>query len=78
MAAFQHVRAPIFASLSEMLFISVLFHIEACKNVKALYLYGICVKHRDKFQEVPSYARFVQLMPRLLVPLLRLVFVGDR
>jgi hypothetical protein len=56
-------------SLSEMLFIVVLFHIEPFKNFKTFYLYGICEKHRDKFKELPSYERFVQLMPRLLVPL---------
>lgn len=56
-------------SLSEMLFIVVLFHIEPFKNFKTFYLYGASVKHRDKFKDLPSYARFVQLMPRLLVPL---------
>jgi hypothetical protein len=62
-------RRPGKLSLSEMLFIAVLYHIEKFKDFKHFYLYGILHKHRDKFGDLPCYARFVQLMPRLIVPL---------
>ena len=55
--------------LSEMLFIMVLFHVEAYKNFKLYYLHGICHKHRGCFKDLPHYDRFIQLMPRLFMPL---------
>jgi len=55
--------------LSEMLFIMVLFHLEAFKNFKMFYLYGVCQKHRACFKKLPHYDRFVALMPRLFMPL---------
>ena len=55
--------------LSEMLFIMTLFHLEAFKNFKMFYLYGICQKHRACFKDLPTYDRFVALMPRLFMPL---------
>jgi hypothetical protein len=54
--------------LSEMMFIMALFHVSEFKHFKAFYLYGITQKHRDCFAELPSYPRFVALMPRLLLP----------
>ena len=53
-------------SLSEMLFIMVPFHLDAFKT---FYLYGICQKHRSCFKDLPTYDRFVALMPRLFMPL---------
>lgn len=54
--------------LSEMMFIMALFHVSEFKHFKAFYLYGIAQKHRNCFAELPSYPRFVALMPRLLLP----------
>ena len=54
--------------LGEMLFIIVLFHISAYKDFKHFWLYGLRQEYRDCFAELPSYSRFVSLMPRLLLP----------
>lgn len=56
-------------SLSEMLTIMVLFHLSPCKNFKYFYLFHIAHFHKQDFPRLLSYNRFVQLMPRLFVPL---------
>jgi len=56
-------------SLGEMLFIMVLFHLSAYKDFKHFWLYGIEHEYRSYFGELPSYGRFVSLMPRLFMPL---------
>lgn len=58
-----------YLSLSEKLFIVILYHFEKFKDFKHYYLYGIQHKHRDKFKELPCYDRFIQIMPSLIVPL---------
>jgi transposase len=55
--------------LSEMLFIMVLFHVSPFKDFKHFYLHGVQGKYRELFGALPCYARFVQLMGRLLLPL---------
>ncbi len=55
-------------SLSEMLFIMVLFHLSPFKDFKHFWIYGVEQKYRDCFADLPSYARFVALMPRLFIP----------
>ena len=56
-------------SLSEMLFIMVLFHLSAFRHFKAFYQYGIGHQYRDCFDEIPHYDRFVALIARLFAPL---------
>jgi len=55
--------------LGEMVFIMVLFHLSAYKDFKHFWLYGIEREYRSYFRELPSYRRFVALMPRLFMPL---------
>ena len=57
-----------------MLFIMILFHAASYRDFKHFYLYGICHDYRDFFSEIPHYARFVALMPRLLLPLSVLLY----
>jgi len=60
-------------SLSEMLFIIVLFHLSSFKHFKAFYRYGIGQQYRACFGALPHYDRFVSLMPRLFAPLMVLL-----
>ncbi len=67
-------------SLGEMLFIMVLFHLSPFKDFKHFWLYGVEQKYRDCFGELPSYGRFVALMPRLFAPFCVLIhsLSGDK
>ena len=56
-------------SLGEMLFIMVLFHLSPFKDFKHFWFHGVEQKYRDCFGDLPSYGRFVALMPRLFAPL---------
>lgn len=56
-------------SLGEMLFIMVLFHLSPFKDFKHFWVHGVEQKYRGWFGELPSYGRFVALMPRLFAPL---------
>jgi IS5 family transposase len=60
-------------SLSEMLFIMVLFHLSPFRHFKAFYCYGVGQQYRGCFDEIPHYDRFVSLMPRLFAPLMVLL-----
>ncbi len=55
-------------NLSEMLFIMVLFHLSPFKTFKDFWFYGVEQKYRNCFSSLPSYGRFVGLMPRLFMP----------
>ena len=55
-------------SLGEMLFIMVLFHLSPFKDFKHFWVHGVEQKYRDCFGDLPSYGRFVALMPRLFAP----------
>ena len=67
-------------SLGEMLFIMVLFHISPYKDFKHFRFYGLRHQYRECFGELPSYSRFVRLMPRLLLPLYSccIIFAGNK
>ena len=77
----QRRRAGIL-SLAEMLLIMVLFHSSPYKTFKDFWFYGLQKQneYRPYFNELPSYERFVTLMPRLLLPSYLLVhwFSGER
>ena len=55
-------------TLSEMMTISVLFHLSPCKNFKYFYLSYLQL-YKSDFPKMPSYERFVCLMPRLVFPM---------
>lgn len=55
-------------SLGEMLFIMVLFHLSPFKDSKHFWVHSVEQKYRDCFGDLPTYARFVALMPRLFAP----------
>ena len=60
-------------SLGEMLFVMVLFHLSPFKDFKHFWMHGVEQKYRDHFGDLPSYGRFVALMPRLFAPLAVLI-----
>lgn len=60
---------PCEMTLSEMLTIMVLFHVSPCKVFKYFYIHHVGELHKKDFPKLISYNRFVQLMPRLFVPL---------
>ena len=51
-----------------MLFIMVLFHLPPFRDFRHFRRYGVEQKYRDCFGELPSYGRFVALMPRPFAP----------
>ena len=46
----------------------VLFHLSPFKDFKHFWHYGVEQKYRNYFGDIPSYGRFVSLMPRLFIP----------
>ena len=54
-------------SMSEKLFIVVLYHLEGFKNFKYYYKYAVEIKYKSLFKAVPCYDRFIQIMPNLLL-----------
>ena len=62
-------RRAIGMSYSEMLTIVIAFHLGPCKQFKYHYLYWIGSHFAHCFPNLLSYSRFVQLMPRLFLPM---------
>jgi hypothetical protein len=66
-------------SLSEQLTIMIMYHTSYAKNFKYFYKTYIEYIHKDDFPNALSYNRFVELMPRLFIPLnvLMHLLLGD-
>lgn len=56
-------------SLSEMLTIMIMFHTSPIKNFKSFYTIWIEYMHKKDFPNLLSYNRFIELIPRLFLPL---------
>ena len=55
-------------TLSEMMTISILFHLSPCKNFKYFYLFYLQL-YKQEFPKMPTYERFVCLMPHMVFPM---------
>jgi hypothetical protein len=55
--------------LSEVMTIIVMFHASSYRNFKAYYTEQVLKSYAGAFPRLTSYQRFVELMPRALVPL---------
>lgn len=56
-------------SLSEMMTIVIYFHMSGYRTFKDFYIKHITAFHKEAFPDLISYNRFVELMPRVLLPL---------
>jgi hypothetical protein len=56
-------------STSEMMTIFIWFHCSGYKNFKQFYIEYVCRHLRNEFPGLISYSRFIQLMPRLVIPI---------
>ena len=65
----RHVRTP-GMSMSEIMTIMIYFHQSYYRNFKAYYTHYVSKHLRSEFPELVSYNRFVELMPRMQLPLL--------
>ncbi len=65
----RHVRTPQL-SMSEIMTIMIYFHQSHYRNFKAYYIRHISDQLNSEFPDLVSYNRFVELMPRVQLPLL--------
>ncbi len=65
----RHVRTPQL-SMSEIMTIVIYFHQSHYRNFKAYYTRHISNQLNSEFPDLVSYNRFVELMPRVQLPLL--------
>lgn len=65
----RHVRTPRM-SMSEIMTIVIHFHQSHYRNFKAYYTHHVSKHLNSEFPELVSYNRFVELMPRVQLPLL--------
>jgi Transposase DDE domain len=56
-------------STSELMTIFIWFHCSGYKNFKQYYIEYVCRHLRKEFPGLISYSRFIQLMPRLVMPI---------
>ena len=57
-------------SISEIMTIVIFFHQSHYRNFKRFYTNYVCIHLKTEFPVVVSYSRLIQLLPRILVPLL--------
>ena len=69
-----------YLSLSEMLYIEILYHLSPYKNFKYFYVYEILNRRKQEFRRLPCYDRFVALKKQLFMPLVLLLhsLSGDK
>lgn len=67
--AAKHRRRQTNLSLSEIMTILVVFHASQSRNFKAYYLGHVSTTLKPYFPKLVSYSRFVELIPRTLIPL---------
>ena len=61
-------------SMSEQLLIVILYHLEGCKNSNIIINFNaVKIKYKSLFKEAPCYDRFIQIIPKLLAPLIILL-----
>jgi hypothetical protein len=65
----KHVRTPQL-SMSEIMTIVIYFHQSHYRNFKAYYTRHVSDQLNSEFPDLVSYNRFVELMPRVQLPLL--------
>jgi len=56
-------------SMSELMTIFIWFHCSGYKNFKQFYVEYVCRYLKKEFPGLISYSRFVQLMPRFMMPM---------
>lgn len=61
-------RRPCQLALSEILTLVIWFHLSGYRCFKHFYLQEVCRHLRTAFPRLPSYQRFVELLPTTLVP----------
>lgn len=57
-------------SMSELVLILILFPYSEYKCFKWCYMSKVCGEYRSYFRKLPSYNRFIELMPKWLLRLL--------
>lgn len=60
---------PCRISLSEVMTILIFYHLSSFRNFKVYYRDGVLGHFKSDFPQAPSYNRFIELIPRALVPL---------
>ena len=55
---------------SEIITVLMLYHLGVFKNFKHFYLHFICIHLRQEFPKALSYNRFIQLEPRVFMPVM--------
>jgi Transposase DDE domain len=65
---------PLQMQPSEIMTLLILFHQRRYRDFKTFYTQFVCTHLRREFPTLPSYTRFVEWMPRCLLPLTAYLF----